>query len=371
MGAKDNFKQTGLLKVAFPEDYGDERLPLRLLECSALFKRLGVSATQAAAWRAPVLTQADTQGIEAAVKAKYDEAAWLEHAPGLRDPLRNRQRGAMVAYSSQPQPRNDERALWRSRNDLYAHFLIDVEMDACMDTSRIKQAISSAQLFVQRCLMNLEPAVKADADEDEDWRQWEWMKTYRVWEANRKIFLYPENWIQPELRDEKTPFFKDLENELLQNEITSDNAETAFLHYLEKLDQVARLEIMGMYSETDRNVLHVFGRTYSTPHLYYYRRKEGQVWTFWEKVDLDIEGNHLIPVVWNNRLYLFWPMFRNTSGEAGAAGGEIALGGRSIEGGNGLRRKCPIHSLSNGMLLAKYLHTSIFGQVLLANRSPC
>ena len=159
------------------------------------------------------------------------------------------------------------------------------------------------------------------------------MKTYRVWEANRKIFLYPENWIEPELRDDKSPFFKDLENELLQNEITSDNAETAFLHYLEKLDQVARLEIMGMYSETDRNVLHVFGRTYSTPHLYYYRRKEGQVWTLWEKVDLDIEGDHLIPVVWNNRLYLFWPMFRNTSGEAGAAGGEIALAWSEYRGG--------------------------------------
>ena len=24
------------------------------------------------------------------------------------------------------------------------------------------------------------------------------MKAYRVWEANRKIFLYPENWLAPE-----------------------------------------------------------------------------------------------------------------------------------------------------------------------------
>jgi hypothetical protein len=29
---------------------------------------------------------------------------------------------------------------------------------------------------------------------------WEWGKNYRVWEANRKVFLYPENWIEPELR---------------------------------------------------------------------------------------------------------------------------------------------------------------------------
>src|SRR6058998_3195815 len=30
--------------------------------------------------------------------------------------------------------------------------------------------------------------------------EWEWSKNYRVWDVNRKIFLYPENWIEPELR---------------------------------------------------------------------------------------------------------------------------------------------------------------------------
>jgi len=33
------------------------------------------------------------------------------------------------------------------------------------------------------------------------------MKNYRVWEANRKVFVYPENWIERKLRDEKSPFF--------------------------------------------------------------------------------------------------------------------------------------------------------------------
>ena len=51
------------------------------------------------------------------------------------------------------------------------------------------------------------------------------MKNYRVWEANRKVFLYPENWIEPELRDDKTPFFKELETELLQNDVTMETAE--------------------------------------------------------------------------------------------------------------------------------------------------
>ena len=29
---------------------------------------------------------------------------------------------------------------------------------------------------------------------------WAWARNYRVWDANRKAFLFPENWIEPELR---------------------------------------------------------------------------------------------------------------------------------------------------------------------------
>ena len=43
------------------------------------------------------------------------------------------------------------------------------------------------------------------------------MSRFRVWEANRRVFLYPENYIEPELRDDKTEFFQELEDELLQN----------------------------------------------------------------------------------------------------------------------------------------------------------
>jgi ABC toxin-like protein len=33
-----------------------------------------------------------------------------------------------------------------------------------------------------------------------DQDRWEWMKNYRVWQANREVFLYPENWLAPEWR---------------------------------------------------------------------------------------------------------------------------------------------------------------------------
>ena len=52
--------------------------------------------------------------------------------------------------------------------------------------------------------------------------QWEWTKRYRIWEANRKIFLYPENWLEPEFRNDKTHLLPELECALLRADVSSD-----------------------------------------------------------------------------------------------------------------------------------------------------
>src|SRR5207253_5301911 len=59
------------------------------------------------------------------------------------------------------------------------------------------------------------------------------------------------------------------------------------------------------------DVLHVFGRTRAgTPKVYYYRKLvDAAYWTAWERVELDINSDHLIPLIWNRRLHLFWPIF--------------------------------------------------------------
>lgn len=35
---------------------------------------------------------------------------------------------------------------------------------------------------------------------------WTWRRNYRVWEANRKVFAYPENWLEPGLRSPTAAF---------------------------------------------------------------------------------------------------------------------------------------------------------------------
>ncbi len=251
------------------------------------------------------LTSAEVKMLRAALKSRYDEDTWLGVLKEIMDAIRPQKRDALVAYLLAKFPD------FKNENDLYDFFLVDVEMEACMPSSRIVQAHGVVQLFTQRCLMGLEPGTIADVEDDPNWEQWKWMKNYRVWEANRKIFLYPENWLEPELRHDKSFLFTELENELQQNELTDSTAEEALIKYLEKLDNIAFLEVMATWYETHRRTMHVFARTKGgDPSIYYYRKFEKeQYWTPWEKVELDITGDHLLAFVRNNRLTLAWPVF--------------------------------------------------------------
>src|SRR5262249_14570938 len=65
------------------------------------------------------------------------------------------------------------------------------------------------------------------------------------------------------------------------------------------------------YIRADQNkkrgeIDHVIARTAGAHRKYYYRRYEFGYWTPWNQIKLDIEDNPIIPVVWKDRLLLFW-----------------------------------------------------------------
>ena len=265
------------LGLTYPTDYRSEVALTRLKPALDMIRSTGVPA-DIRGWVGPDVTQPQADEIKQRIKAKYSNDQWPEVAKPIRDVLRERQRDALVAYLLAGNPPAGVRS-WSEPNDLYAYYLIDVEMGACGAVSRIVQANATIQLFVQRCFLNLEPEVTVNTNPDDpaadtDWLQWQWMSRYRVWQANREVFLYPENWADPALRKDKSPFFKELESELLQSDLTKDSAETGLLNYLEKLGPVARLDVCGFYYEVEERVdlLHVIGRTQGSPHVYYYRQ---------------------------------------------------------------------------------------------------
>lgn len=312
----------GLLEITDPPspgNYEDISLILKMDGIVAMCRQIGITASKLKKVLQADVTLNDAHQVLLAAKGKYDNDTWLNLAKPMRDVLRRKQRDALVAYVL-ANPKYEAGQYWQNENDLFAWLLIDVEVQSCMKTSRLKQAISSVQLFADRLLLGLESTEEGTplhfspsyAAQWEHWRKW-----YRIWEANRKIFLYPENWIEPELRDDKSIFFEELETELLQDDLNDGLAQEAIRNYLVKLEEVARLEPVSTCDEVidngpdepKRYITHAFARTYAEPHRYFYRRLENDVWTPWERVELDIKSDHIAPVVWNNKLYLFWLTF--------------------------------------------------------------
>ncbi|MEQ1565850.1 MAG: neuraminidase-like domain-containing protein [Myxococcota bacterium] len=291
-----------------------------LLDRMWLVVRCGADAVTVTGWAtAPeaVTSEASAQVVAAARAKVGSPDAWAGVARPVRDELRTAQRDALVAWLLAHAVHSGDAAL-ATPDDLYQRYLIDVSMNPELLTSRIVQATASVQLFVHRLLLGLELDPKTGRPlfeaYPEDRAQWEWMRTYRVWEAARKVFLYPEDWIEPELRDDKSPFFRDLERELGQGEANAQRVEEAVLDYLDRLREVANLQVLGLFWQQEAEEgadpvdrLHVIARTRGEPASYWYRRREdGARWTPWEPVQCGVEGDSVALVVQDGRLLLFW-----------------------------------------------------------------
>lgn len=292
----------------------------RLAGWMELARKLGVSAASIGRWAMPVWADdgsfedplADYQShaaeIEQTLRAGWGEERWLEAMPAVRDELRERQRKALISRIV-----GDPAYSFGSSYDLGEHLLMDIQMGACARTSRLKDAHRTVQVFVQRVLLGAEGTLRL-TDEEAD--EWEWRKNYRVWEANRKVFLYPENWLRPELRKDKTPFFEKLEDELAEGDLREELVEGAYRTYLRQLASVSKLEALAVLREEreeGEDVYHVFARSRGIPQTYYHREwVDGNRWTPWRELP-KVEGEHLLPVIYQRRLVLFWLNLGETS----------------------------------------------------------
>ncbi len=292
-------------RLAFPvADYRKPATWRAIGRLVAMLKQLGVPLAKAVAFAAPSLTENERRDARTMLRARYADADWLPALKAIMDPIRERKRDALVAWLLAENPT-------LTKPDLYDHFLTDTEWSAKMPSSRLVHAHSTVQLFIERCIARLEPKAMADLDGDRDWKWWDWMKNYRVWEVNRKVFVDAQYYLRPEWRDDKTEPFAAMESMLLQNEINGENIEAAYEGYLDRLDEIAFLDVLATCYDFDRQDMHVFGATKGgEPRSYFHRVLQGErIWTPWTKIELDISGEHLIAFFRNKRLYLAWATF--------------------------------------------------------------
>jgi hypothetical protein len=211
----------------------------------------------------------------------------------------------------------------KAPRNVYEFLLTDVEMGASTQVSYILEALNAAQLYLQRCRLRLEPGVIDMTQIQDAW--WEWMMNYRIWEANREIFVYPENYLIPTLRRNVSQQFATLSQSLQQSDVTKSYVGAAFKAYIDGFSEVAQLKPVDAYRTRihDTDTLYLLARTKTGPYTFYYcSQAESMPWTPWEKIDLSINSPTCTIVYAFNRPFLFWNEIKknNTSSVAGTTG---------------------------------------------------
>jgi hypothetical protein len=299
------------LGVMYPADYLVPAVYDALRNLEAMATASTASGQQLVAWAATPVDEPSAETMAASalavVKAQYpNNDNWLAFAPTLMDPIRERRAAALSAYLI-GQRDGGGNLIYGDTNGLFDYFLIDTQMTSCEATSRIVQAYIAVQIFVERCLMNLEaPKVVVDLTVDDTWSQWDWMKRYRIWEANREVFLYPENWLIESQRPNRTEIYQQFEQTVRQGQSTTDYLETTVLSYIDGLDGLAHLLVTGTCQDPSSGSIYVVARSNADPPIFYLRSYVNAAWSGWAKIPLDIKASQVVPAMYRGRVCLFW-----------------------------------------------------------------
>lgn len=231
----------------------------------------------------------------------------------------------------------------KNTEELYEYLLIDVNMSPDVKSSWTVTAMNSLQLYVNRIINNLEPGAVNNIPQA--W--WKWMSTYREWQANREVYLYPENYVDPTLRKYQSDAFQQLISDLSKNQVTDDNVRIAMANYLDMVSEVASLvlvdacmvdlpdSIPGMNTGNQRRVINMIGRSQTSPAVFYNRTamfvtskaavtdgtpaSDATSVNFgpWEKIGLTINSDYVTTVSAFGRQFIFWveqTQITNTNG---------------------------------------------------------
>ncbi|WP_341959302.1 neuraminidase-like domain-containing protein [Pseudomonas sp. RC10] len=229
--------------------------------------------------------------------------------------------GQLVPDKNSPAPDNIITA-----DDLYEYLLIDNQISAEVDTSRVAQGIASVQQHVHAIYNGMEPGFEQVGDVEQHRQSralWhEAMSQYSTWAGYQALVDYPENYLNPTLRLGKTEAFQAFEGALGQARLTPDSVQKALGAYLTQFEEVSNLDTVCCYVDGvdfRRADYYFIGRSPTDSSRYYWRKAAIDVdensthvppsaWTEWKTIDVETSGQvtHVRAAVVEGRLHLVW-----------------------------------------------------------------
>lgn len=230
---------------------------------------------------------------------------------------------ALCAYTI----KNNKLSRVTTREQLYKWLLLDNQVSAQVKTTRLAEAISSIQLYVNLALSGLEEGILNSVKSRPFFANWDtYNKRYSTWAGLSQLLYYPENYVDPTLRIGQTGMMNEMLQMLSQSQLDNDSVEVAFKTYMTRFEEIANLEIISGYH--DSTSVHS-GSTYligkSSIGDYYWRTVDtgkmvdgklpANAWSEWKRISTAAVpvSNLIRPVIFQSRLYIFWVESRETS----------------------------------------------------------
>jgi len=239
--------------------------------------------------------------------------------------LLEKRRDALVEYCIGHVGKTEDNAKYRfvrKPEDLFELLRMDPLDSYAVQNSWVAEATSCAQQFIHAAYRKLEPGYANVEFDKRDLATWEIFSNYPDWAAMQRIGIYPENYINPFVRQRKTSLFKTLENNLNQTRLNSDSVWAALRDYLQTFEQTCNLDVISSYMEgvsPARADYYFVGRQRVPPFQYFWRKAEVELskddvainpaaWSEWQPVDIPAGAMVLDmrPVFWSGRLCLVW-----------------------------------------------------------------
>lgn len=230
-------------------------------------------------------------------------------------------RDALVNYYLAKNVSGDEEI--KTAEQLYQYLLLDTEISHEVKTSPIAEAISSLQIYINRCVDGEEielheKNISKHFSTDNFLHNWNiYNKRYARWAGKEKLMYYAADYIDPTLRYNKTELFNTFEQSINNSKLTEKSVKSALQSYLISYEKLSQIDTIKELYVEDIKTYFFLGKTRESPCQYYCRssektadKGEGLIWSEWKKVNCNINGTEeklFIDMSWyRNRLYICW-----------------------------------------------------------------
>lgn len=171
---------------------------------------------------------------------------------GYRDALLAYSLGQVCRKSTQLSPLK-----LMSADDLYHYLLIDPLVKQGQQTTEVASAISSLQQLTHAIYNHGEPGYSSGEFSEDTLERWNNIESkLSLWSANQLLMHYAENYIDPDLRLNKTTLFSDFLNSVAQTRISTDSVQQGVLNYLAAMEKLCGIHTVSGFiwhhsSQTD------------------------------------------------------------------------------------------------------------------------